>query len=174
MKRGLLRNLATISAILVLTACASGAKKVETTSTEIVVGTAGPMEGPLAVFGEQLHRGTLAAVTDINAKGGVLGKPLRLVVADDRCQPPKAVPTASDLVEQGAVFVVGHFCSGTSIPASKVYREAGVLQITPSSSNTELTEQGIGTVFRSPTATMPRASSPGPGWRRPLPERTSR
>ena len=150
MKLAVLRNVAAISAILVLAACTNGAKPKapETASNEIVIGAAGPMEGPLAAFGEQLHRGALAAVTDINAKGGVLGKPLRLVVADDRCQPPKAVPTATDLVGQGAVFVVGHFCSGTSIPASKVYRDAGVLQITPSSSNSELTEQGIGTVFR--------------------------
>ncbi|GAB2179190.1 branched-chain amino acid ABC transporter substrate-binding protein [Dongia sp. agr-C8] len=148
MNSRLLRNLSAILAMLLLAACAGGAKTASTSSTELVIGTAGPMEGPLAAFGEQMRRGTQAAVTDINAKGGVLGKQLRLVVADDRCQPPKAVPTANDLIDQGAVFVVGHFCSGTSIPAAKVYQDAGVLQITPSSSNTELTEQGIPTVFR--------------------------
>ena len=148
MKLSRLRNVAAISAMLVLAACANGAKQAETPSGEFVIGAAGPMEGPLAAFGEQLRHGAEAAVTDINARGGVLGKQLRLVMVDDRCQPPKAVPTANDLIAQGASFVVGHFCSGTSIPAAKVYGEAGVLQITPSSTNPELTEQGIGTVFR--------------------------
>jgi branched-chain amino acid transport system substrate-binding protein len=150
MKRGLLRNVAVISAMLILAACANGTKPKApaAASNETVIGVAGPMRGQLAVFGAQLRNGAEAAVVDINAKGGVLGKQLRLVDADDGCSPKKGVSAAKDLVEQGAVFVVGHFCSGTSIPASKVYAEAGVLQITPASTSTALTEQGIGTLFR--------------------------
>ena len=71
----------------------------------------------------------------MNAEGGVLGKKLRLAVGDDQCDPKRAVRVANNLVEQGVVFVDGHFCSGSSIPASEVYQEAGILQITPSSTN---------------------------------------
>ena len=150
MKLGMLRNVAAIAAALVLAACAHGTKPKapEAASKAIVIGVAGPMEGSLAAFGEQIRFGTQAAVKDINAKGGVLGKPLKLAVADDGCKPERGVEAAGTLVEKGAVFVVGHFCSGASIPASKVYAKAGVLQITPASTNPILTDEGSGTVFR--------------------------
>jgi branched-chain amino acid transport system substrate-binding protein len=148
MRFGLLLNVAAISGILLLSACAGGAKPKATASNETIIGVAGPMRGDLAVFGEQIRNGAEAAVQDINAEGGVLGKPLKLVDADDGCIPQKAVQAANDLVDQSAVFVVGHFCSGSSIPASEVYEEAAVLQITPASTNPVLTEDGIRTVFR--------------------------
>jgi branched-chain amino acid transport system substrate-binding protein len=108
------------------------------------------MSGDLAVFGQQLKRGAQQAVSDLNAKGGVLGKKVRLAVGDDQCDPKLAVRVANDLAKQSAVFVAGHFCSGSSIPASAVYGQAGVLQITPSSTNPRLTEgAGIGTLFRT-------------------------
>jgi branched-chain amino acid transport system substrate-binding protein len=139
-----------ICGLLVLTACAPGnaARKPTASSSEIAIAAVGPMQGPLAVFGEQMRMGAQAAVIDINAKGGVLGKPLRLAVEDDGCRSEKAVSAADNVVDQGAVFVVGHFCSGASIPASEVYRKAGVLQITPSSTNPVLTAKGNPTVFR--------------------------
>jgi branched-chain amino acid transport system substrate-binding protein len=89
------------------------------------------------------------AVADLNASGGVLGKQVRLQIGDDQCNPKRAVRTASNLVDQGVVFVAGHFCSGSSIPASDIYQDAGILQITPSSTNLKLTERGIATVFRT-------------------------
>ena len=139
---------------LLLSACASGggstAKAPQAQGNEIVIGVAGPMSGDLAVFGDQLRNGAEQAVADLNAEGGVLGKQLRLVVGDDQCDPKRAVAQASNLVKQGVVFVDGHFCSGSSIPASKVYEEAGnVVQITPSSTNPRLTEDGIKTLFRT-------------------------
>ena len=142
-------------ALLCLAACAGGqgGGARPANPDEIVIGVAGPMSADLAAFGEQLRKGAEAAVADVNAKGGVLGKKLRLVVGDDQCDPRKAVKVASDLVQQGAVFVDGHFCSGSSIPASSVYAEEGILQITPSSTNPALTEgaasKGITTVLRT-------------------------
>jgi branched-chain amino acid transport system substrate-binding protein len=149
MKIGVLRFIGAIATVLVVAACGHSTKpKAPPAAKEIVIGVAGPMEGPLAAFGEQIRFGAEAAVADINAKGGVLGRPLKLASADDQCQSEHAVEAADTLVEEHAVFVVGHFCSGASIPASKVYAKAGVLQITPASTNPTLTEQGIGTVFR--------------------------
>jgi branched-chain amino acid transport system substrate-binding protein len=139
-------------AAVLLSACAAQQAPSKPSSNEIAIGAAGPMSGDLAVFGEQLGRGAAAAVDAINAEGGVLGKPLRLVLGDDRCDPKKAVNTADSLVAQGVVFVDGHFCSGSSIPASAVYADAGVLQVTPASTNPALTDdaasRGITTVMR--------------------------
>jgi branched-chain amino acid transport system substrate-binding protein len=109
---------------------------------------AGPMTGRMAWIGEQLQRGAELAAADLNAAGGVLGQQLQLVTADDFCDPEQAVAAAKKLVSEGAIFVVGHYCSGSSIPASEVYAAAGVLQISPSSSNPMLTELGRANVFR--------------------------
>ena len=117
------------------------------------IATAGPMTGEYAAFGEQMKRGAEMAVKDINAKGGVNGKNLALNVGDDACDPKQAVAVANDFVSKGVVFVAGHFCSGSSIPASSVYHEEGILQITPASTNPKFTEDpaaaGWGTVFRT-------------------------
>ncbi|HEY1383317.1 MAG TPA: branched-chain amino acid ABC transporter substrate-binding protein [Dongiaceae bacterium] len=146
-------HLACIALPFLLSACASDSapsgKQPQPSSSEIVIGVAGPMTGDIAPFGAQLRRGAQQAVADLNAQGGVLGKHVRLVIGDDQCSPPRAVSIANALTKQGAVFVAGHFCSGSSIPASKVYDEAGVLQITPSSTNPQLTENGIPTLFRT-------------------------
>jgi branched-chain amino acid transport system substrate-binding protein len=119
----------------------------------ITIATAGPITGDLASFGAQMQRGAEKAVADINKAGGVLGKQLVLEVGDDQCDPKQAVSVANDLVSKGVVFVAGHFCSGSSIPASAVYHEEGILQITPASTNPKFTEDaataGWGTVFRT-------------------------
>ncbi|MCG8692531.1 MAG: branched-chain amino acid ABC transporter substrate-binding protein, partial [Minwuiales bacterium] len=101
-----------------------------------------------ASFGEQMKRGAEMAVADLNAAGGVLGQKVRLVVGDDACDPKQAVAVANKFVSEGVVFVAGHFCSGSSIPASKVYEEEGVLQISPASTNPKLTDEGGPNVFR--------------------------
>ena len=106
------------------------------------------MTGKLAWIGEQGQRGAEMAVADINAAGGVLGQQVRLITVDDFCDPEQAVAAAQKLVADGVVLVVGHYCSGASIPASKVYDAAGVLQISPGSTNPLLTEQGRANVFR--------------------------
>lgn len=128
-----------------LAALTSGAWAAE----EIVIAVAAPMTGQYASFGEQFRRGAELAVADINAKGGVLGKQLKLLTGDDACDPKQAVAVANKLVNDGAVFVAGHFCSGSSIPASEVYKEENVLQISPGSTNPQLTERGYDNVFRT-------------------------
>ncbi|CAN7145857.1 branched-chain amino acid ABC transporter substrate-binding protein [Mesorhizobium sp. LjNodule214] len=115
---------------------------------DVLIGGAGPNTGPLAWVGEQMQRGTEMAVADINAAGGVLGQQVEFISVDDFCDPEQAVAAAQKLVADGVVFVVGHYCSGSSIPASKVYEAAQVLQISPGSTNPLLTEQGRTNVFR--------------------------
>jgi branched-chain amino acid transport system substrate-binding protein len=115
---------------------------------EVLVGVAGPITGRLAWIGEQMQRGAEMAVGDINAAGGVLGQQVQLITADDFCDPDQAVAAAQKLVGDGVTFVVGHACSEASIPASEVYEAAGILQISPASTNPILTEQGRANVFR--------------------------
>ncbi|HUG76412.1 MAG TPA: branched-chain amino acid ABC transporter substrate-binding protein [Burkholderiales bacterium] len=117
--------------------------------SQIVIATAGPMTGQYASFGEQMRRGAEMAVADINAKGGVLGKKLVLRIGDDACDPKQAVAVANQFASEGVALVAGHFCSGSSIPASKVYTEEGILQMSPASTNPQLTEQGAPNVFRT-------------------------
>ena len=115
---------------------------------QITIATAGPMTGQYASFGEQMRRGAEMAVADLNAKGGVLGKKLVLKIGDDACDPKQAVAVANQFVSDKVVFVAGHFCSGSSIPASKVYTEEGILQMSPASTNPKLTDEGGPNVFR--------------------------
>jgi branched-chain amino acid transport system substrate-binding protein len=115
---------------------------------DILISTAGPMTGQYASFGEQMKRGAEMAVKDINAKGGVLGQKLKLTVGDDACDPKQAVAVANKFVSEGVKFVAGHFCSGSSIPASQVYTEENILQISPASTNPKLTDEGGPNVFR--------------------------
>lgn len=116
---------------------------------EIVIGVAGPMTGQYATFGEQMKAGAEQAVADINAAGGINGEQLRLVIGDDACDPKQAVAVANQFAGDGVVFSAGHFCSGSSIPASQVYAEEGILQISPASTNPDFTDKRPGdNIFR--------------------------
>ena len=116
------------------------------------IGVAGPLTGDQAAFGEMLKNGATLAVEEWNAKGGVSvgGKKMKVDIlwGDDRHDPREGVSIAHKFVNSGAVGIVGHFNSSVSIPASTVYAEEGVVQITPASTNPKLTEQGFSTVFR--------------------------
>jgi len=116
---------------------------------DIVVGAAGPMTGGQATFGRQMSDGAKQAVADINATGGVLGKKLHLEIGDDACDPKQARSVAEKLSGMGVAVVVGHYCSSSSIPASDAYLDAGVLQITPASTNPLFTERGMWNTFRT-------------------------
>jgi branched-chain amino acid transport system substrate-binding protein len=119
-----------------------------TARAEISIAVAGPITGPYASIGEQLRRGATMAVADINAAGGLLGQPLSLRIMDDVCDPKQATLVASQLVNDNAAFVAGHFCSSASIPASNVYNDGGVIMISPASTSPTLTERGLSNVFR--------------------------
>jgi len=132
-----------------LLAVATGvAMSVTAAQAEIIIATAGPMTGQYASFGEQMARGAALAVQDLNAAGGVLGEQVKITVGDDACDPRQAVSVANQMVNDGVVFMAGHFCSGSSIPASQVYTEEGILQISPASTNPALTDDGGDNVFR--------------------------
>ena len=119
-----------------------------TAQAEITIATAGPMTGQYASFGEQMKAGDEMAVAYINAEGVVLGEQIVLDIGDDACDPKQAVAVANQMVNKGVVFMAGHFCSGSSIPASQVYEEEGILQISPASTNPKLTDDGGPGVFR--------------------------
>ena len=123
-----------------LAGAAFGAPNAPKEPEPILVGLAGPMSGNFATMGEQMKRGAQRAIDDINAKGGVLGRKLKLVVGDDGCDPQQASTVAGQFAQQKTVLVVGHFCSSASIAASVVYAQAGIMQITPASGDPKLTE----------------------------------
>ncbi|MGH6792968.1 MAG: branched-chain amino acid ABC transporter substrate-binding protein, partial [Methyloceanibacter sp.] len=121
---------------------------VSAAKADIKIATVGPITGQYASFGEQMKRGLEMAVADLNAKGGVLGQKVIGLVEDDACDPKQAVAAANKLASEGVALVAGHFCSGSSIPASKVYGEEGILQMSPASTNPALTEDNGDWVFR--------------------------
>ncbi|HUY68607.1 MAG TPA: branched-chain amino acid ABC transporter substrate-binding protein [Alphaproteobacteria bacterium] len=116
---------------------------------DIDIAAVGPITGQDAPTGEQMQRGAEAAVAAINAAGGVLGQKLHLSIRDDVCDPKQSVAIANELSGGGTAAVIGPMCSGSAIPASRVYNDAGIVMISPSATNPLLTEQGFDTVFRT-------------------------
>jgi branched-chain amino acid transport system substrate-binding protein len=118
-------------------------------SAQLKIGVAGPLTGPNAAFGAQLKNGAEQAASDINAKGGILGQTVQLVFGDDASDPKQGVSVANKLSGEGVKFVIGHFNSGVTMPASEVYQENGIYVITPSATNPKITERGMWNVFRT-------------------------
>ena len=114
-----------------------------TASAQIKLGVAGPITGGSAAFGAQLKNGVEQAVADINAAGGILGQQIVLSTGDDRADPKEGVSVANKFVGDGIKFVVGHFNSGVTIPASDVYKENGILTISPSATNPTVTDRQV-------------------------------
>jgi branched-chain amino acid transport system substrate-binding protein len=117
----------------------------------VKIGSASPLTGPQAHIGIDIRNGVQLAIEDANASGVEIGgKKVRfeLVPEDDEANPTKATTVAQKLVDAKVVAVVGHFNSGASIPASKIYSDAGIPQISPSSTNPKYTQQGFKTTFR--------------------------
>jgi len=115
------------------------------------IGSASPLTGPQAHIGIDIRNGVQLAVDDVNAKGLEIGGKkvkLELIAEDDEANPTKATTVAQKLVDAKVVGVVGHFNSGASIPASKIYADAGIPQISPGSTNPKYTQQGFKTTFR--------------------------
>jgi len=134
-----------LSAIALATSLAlSGAAE-----AQIKVGVGGPLTGPNAAFGAQIKNGAEQAAADINAAGGIMGQKIELVFGDDVSDPKQGVSVANKFTGEGVKFVIGHFNSGVSIPASDVYAENGMLQISPASTNPNFTERKLWNVFRT-------------------------
>jgi branched-chain amino acid transport system substrate-binding protein len=115
---------------------------------QIKMAVGGPITGGSAAFGAQLRQGTEQAVEDINAAGGILGQKIVLSVGDDRADPKEGVSVANKFAADGVKFVIGHFNSGITNPASEVYQENGILEITPAATNPKITERGMWNIFR--------------------------
>ncbi|MGN6461798.1 MAG: branched-chain amino acid ABC transporter substrate-binding protein [Pseudolabrys sp.] len=115
---------------------------------DVTVAVAGPMTGGESAFGRQMKNGADMAVADINAAGGVNGKKLALDVEDDACDPKQARSVAEKIASAKIPFVAGHYCSSSSIPASEVYNESNIVQITPASTNPTFTERKMWNTFR--------------------------
>ena len=101
-----------IIAIVAIVALGAGAWMVfgrggASSSQDVVIAVAGPMTGQYAAFGEQMKRGAEMAVADINAKGGVMGKKLKLEIGDDACDPKQATAVANKMVSDKVAFVAG-------------------------------------------------------------------
>jgi len=111
-------------------------------SDTIKIGVGGVISGDLAPYGISALRGVEIAVADLNAKGGILGKKIELLIGDDVCKPEVAVNMATKLVSDGAQMIVGHVCSGATIAANKIYKDAGLLVASPASTNDDLTLKG--------------------------------
>lgn len=136
-----------ISLILLISSCffIGCQKKSENT---IRIGLAGVMTGSNGQIGSAMIYGSQLAIEEWNAKGGLLGKTVEVVVRDDEGKPEKAVAVAQEIAARDVAAVIGHFNSGCTIPASTVYHENGILQITPGSTNPKVTQQGFPFLFR--------------------------
>lgn len=130
-------------ALVVVVAAACGHKH-----EGVWIGVAGPLTGGQAKNGEDLVDGATMAVEEWNAKGGVLGQKITIVTRDDQAEPKLATSAAQQLVGEGVVGVIGHFNSGSTLPASEIYHKAGIVTITPASTNEQVTDRGYADVFR--------------------------
>ena len=133
-------GLMAVLGVAAIAASCGGGEEDKSTPVAVV----GPITGQYASFGAQMKNGGELAVEDINAAGGVLGKKLDLEFGDDACDPKQAVAVANQMTGNNVALVAGHYCSGSSIPASKVYAEANMVQISPASTNPAFTDNRAG------------------------------
>ncbi|MDO9412694.1 MAG: branched-chain amino acid ABC transporter substrate-binding protein [Pseudolabrys sp.] len=139
-----MKNVKTLGIALGLAIAMTGAA-----SAQIKMGVAGPVTGPNAAFGAQLKNGAEQAIKDINAAGGILGQQITVQVGDDVSDPKQGVSVANKFAGDGVKFVIGHFNSGVTIPASEVYQENGMLMVSPSATNPQVTERKMWNTFRT-------------------------
>ena len=113
-----------------------------TAADTIKLGVAGPHSGDLASYGIPTVRAAEIIVKKVNAKGGVMGKQVELLVEDDVCKPEIATNTATKLASEGADVVLGHICSGATKAALGIYKGAKKIAMSPSATNPALTQSG--------------------------------
>ncbi len=139
-------------AMLVLAGCGKAPSPAASSDTLIIrIGSVAPLTGPQAHLGRDNENGARLAIADANSQNIVIaGKKARfeLVGEDDAADPKTGTIVAQKLVDAKVNGVVGHLNSGTTIPASKIYSDAGIVQISPSATNPKYTHQGFKTAFR--------------------------
>lgn len=117
----------------------------------VKIGHVAPLSGAIAHLGKDNENGARMAIDELNAKGVTIGgKKIKfeLVGEDDAADPKQGTAAAQKLVDAGVKGVIGHLNSGTTIPASKIYYDAGIPQISASATNPKYTQQGFNTAFR--------------------------
>ena len=124
---------------------------VASAQTVVTIANVGPTSGGIAHLGKDNENGAILAVEELNAAGVTIGGQkvtIKLLTEDDAADPKQGTAVAQKLADAKVVGVVGHLNSGTSIPASKIYSDAGIPQISPSATNPQYTRQGFKTTFR--------------------------
>jgi len=124
---------------------------VASAQTVVKIGHVGPLTGGIAHLGKDNELGAKLAIEDLNAKGIKLGGQavkFELLAEDDAADPKQGTSAATKLVDAKVNGVIGHLNSGTTIPASKIYHDAGIPQISPSATNPKYTQQGFKSAFR--------------------------
>jgi branched-chain amino acid transport system substrate-binding protein len=119
--------------------------------TVVTIGHVAPTSGGIAHLGKDNENGAIMAVEELNAAGVTIGGKkvtIKLMTEDDAADPKQGTAVAQKLVDANVSGVIGHLNSGTSIPASKIYSDAGIPQISPSATNPKYTRQGFKTTFR--------------------------
>ncbi len=117
----------------------------------VKIGHVAPTSGGIAHLGKDNENGARMAIDELNAKGTTIGGKkvkFELLAEDDAADPKQGTAAAQKLVDSKVNGVIGHLNSGTSIPASKIYSDAGIPQISPSATNPKFTRQGYKTTFR--------------------------
>jgi branched-chain amino acid transport system substrate-binding protein len=114
----------------------------------VLIGVAGPMSGPLSAYGAQMVEGVERAAEQINARGGLGGRLVEIVIGDDVADPTRVEAVADDLIGRGVFAVIGHFTSGTSSIAAPRYAGAEILMLTPTATDPVLTQDGAWNLFR--------------------------
>lgn len=117
-------------------------------SADVLFGLGGPLTGPNAAVGAQMAKGIEKAVAKINADGGMNGEQIQITMGDDQSDPKQGVSVANKFAADGVTVVIGHYNSGVSIPASEVYAENGILEVTPAATNPQFTDAGLWNTIR--------------------------
>jgi len=130
------------ASLTVISGCEGGGEQIR-------IGVAGPLTGEQAKAGQDVLHGVQLAVSEWNAKGGVLGKRIVIIAGDDRADEKEAYIVAEKLANQGVCGVIGHYNSHCSIAGSRIYNQRMLPQISPASTNPKFTEQGFVNVFRT-------------------------
>jgi branched-chain amino acid transport system substrate-binding protein len=116
---------------------------------DVLLGIGAPLTGPNAVYGAQIQKGAEAAIKEINDAGGINGEKISITLGDDVSDPKQGISVANKFAADGVKYVIGHFNSGVSIPASEVYAENGILEISPAATNPVYTERDLWNTFRT-------------------------
>lgn len=150
--------LAAMAAVLAVSACgkkeganAGAASKAADGVLVVKIGHAAPLTGPQAHLGKDNENGVRLAIDELNAKGFEIGgrkAQFELLSEDDQADPRVATTVAKKFVDDQVNVIIGHLNSGTTIPASRIYNDAGIVEVSPSATNPKYTQQGYAGAFR--------------------------